>query len=109
MPNAEMADASEVTSVLYGVEGWFDLPLILLALLLAVAAVAVSKRKSYLLFAAALVCFATKQAIFYLGVEPTPGLIQTQQWVGTLGWLLLLLFAGVSIRRCSDASPLAEK
>lgn len=99
MPTTDTVDPIEVTQTLYGVESLFDLPLIVLALLLAVAAAAVSKRKTYLLLAGALVCLAVKYAIFYVDVEPTPTLIGTQRWLGTLGWLLLVVFAGVSIRR----------
>lgn len=100
MPTAN-ADTIEVTETLYGVESFFDLPFIVLGLLLAVVAVAVSKRKTYLLLVGALLCLALKHAAFLLVVEPTPSLIETQRWLGTLGWLLLAVFAGVSVRRQS--------
>lgn len=106
MPTVEFDDPIEVTQTLFGVESIFDLPLIVLAILLAVAAATVSKRKSFLLLAAALACLASKHAVFYLNIEPTPVLIETQRWIGTLGWLLLAVFAGVSIRRSADL-PLA--
>ena len=99
MPTTETVIPGEVTRTVYGAEGWLDLPLIVLALLLSMAAAAASRRKSYLLLAAALACFASKQAVFYLNVEPTPGLTETQRWIGTAGWLFLVAFAGVSIRR----------
>jgi hypothetical protein len=106
MPTEEMEVPIEVTQTLFGVDSMFDLPLIVLAILLAVAAAAVSKRRSFLLLAAALVCLASKHAVFYLNIEPTPILIETQRLVGTLGLLLLAVFAGVSIRRPADL-PLA--
>jgi len=102
----DTVDTIEVTQTLYGVESFFDLPFIVLALLLALVAVAVSKRKTYLLLVGALLCLALKHAPFFLVVEPTPILIETQRWLGTLGWLLLAVFAGVSVRRRSDV-PLA--
>lgn len=81
-----------------------DLPLVTLAVLLAVVAVAVTKQKSFLLFAAALTCLTAKQSAFYFDMTPTPMMITCQQWLGTLGWFLKALFALVSIRRRSSTS-----
>lgn len=89
----------EITQTTYGVEARLDLPLIVLAFLLTLAVIIVAKRKLYLLLAAALACFALRQGIFYLKVEPTETIVAIQQWIGTLGWLLLAVFAGISLRR----------
>ena len=91
----------EVTSVMYGVEGWLDLPLIVLALLLALVVAFLRKQPLFLILAVALGLFAGKQAVFYTGLEPTPAMRTAQMWMGTLGWLLVCLFVGASIRRRS--------
>jgi len=99
MPAEPRVAVPLTTETHYGIEGYADLPLVVLALLIACWMVFKGNRSVWLL-ACSLALFAIKHSLVYAFVFDPPLAQRLFLWhgyVGTAGWLFLTLYCAVLV------------